>query len=184
MAARSTTLRARRVALGVQSSQLGLGAHLRRRAFCGSVAEKIPPHIRRPPYAQGGVKGALMGLLITAETDLGFGRVRAKTSAEIEAMRYAGRCAREVLDEVGALVSAGVTTAELDAVAMQASVRRNCYPSPLGYRGFPASCCTSVNEVVCHGIPSPRRRLQSGDIVNVDVTIFTADGFHGDCSEA
>ncbi len=96
----------------------------------------------------------------------------------IERMRAAGRIAREVLEETGAAVAVGVTTDELDRVAHEAHVRRGVYPSPLRYRGFPKSVCTSVNEVICHGIPDDRA-LAEGDIVNVDVTVFS-DGVHGD----
>jgi methionyl aminopeptidase len=85
-----------------------------------------------------------------------------------------------VLDAVGASVTPGVTTDDLDAVAHDAYVAEGGYPSPLGYRGFPKSICTSVNEVVAHGIPDDRM-LADGDIVNCDITIFL-DGMHGDCS--
>jgi methionyl aminopeptidase len=100
-------------------------------------------------------------------------------SADVIArMRVAGALAAEVLLEVGAAVAVGVTTDELDAVAHDAYIARGGYPSPLGYRGFPKSVCTSVNEVICHGIPDDRA-LVDGDIVNLDVTIFL-DGVHGD----
>jgi methionyl aminopeptidase len=96
--------------------------------------------------------------------------------------RLRGSCqaARRVLEIVGASVAAGVTTDELDAIAHDAYVDEGGYPSPLGYRGFPKSICTSVNEVVAHGIPDDRP-LHDGDIVNCDITIFLA-GMHGDCS--
>jgi methionyl aminopeptidase len=90
----------------------------------------------------------------------------------------AGHIARDVLADTGAAVAPGVTTDELDRVAHDAHVTRGVYPSPLGYRGFPKSVCTSVNEVICHGIPDDRP-LAEGDIVNVDVTVFV-DGVHGD----
>ena len=80
--------------------------------------------------------------------------------------------------ETGAAVAPGVTTDELDRVAHEAHITRGVYPSPLGYRGFPKSVCTSVNEVICHGIPDDRA-LADGDIVNVDVTVYV-DGVHGD----
>ena len=92
----------------------------------------------------------------------------------------AGAAARRVLDTVAAAVAPGVTTDELDAVCHQAYLDEGGYPSTLGYRGYPKSLCTSVNEVVAHGIPDDRP-LEEGDIVNCDVTIYL-DGMHGDCS--
>src|SRR5512136_3474121 len=94
-------------------------------------------------------------------------------------MRRAGRAAAEVLAEVARAVRPGVTTEELDVIAHEACVARGGYPSPLNYHGFPKAICTSVNEVILHGIPDSRP-LQEGDIVSVDVTIFL-DGVHGDC---
>lgn len=107
--------------------------------------------------------------------------VEVKTPDEIAAMRTAGRLAREVLDAAGRAIEPGMTTDELDRIVHSETLKRRAYPSPLNYHGFPKSCCTSVNEVVCHGIPDDTVLL-TGDIVNVDVTIFHA-GFHGDCSE-
>ena len=93
-------------------------------------------------------------------------------------MRAAGRAAREVLLEVGAAVAAGVTTDTLDQICHDAYIARGGYPSTLDYKGYPKSLCTSVNEVICHGIPDDRA-LEEGDIVNLDVTIYL-DGMHGD----
>ena len=101
-----------------------------------------------------------------------------RTPEEIPKMRLAGQLAAEVLIEVGEVIAPGVTTDELDRVGHEAAIARDSYPSPLNYRGFPKSLCTSVNEVVCHGIPDSRK-LEEGDIVNVDVTVFH-DGVHGD----
>jgi methionyl aminopeptidase len=101
-----------------------------------------------------------------------------KSPEVIERMRRAGRAAAEVLAAVGALVAPGVTTDELDARAHEECIARGGYPSPLNYHFFPKSLCTSVNEVICHGIPDDRA-LVDGDIVNLDVTIFL-DGVHGD----
>jgi len=101
-----------------------------------------------------------------------------KSDDVIARMRVACGLAREVLAETGAAVTPGVTTDELDRVAHDAHVARGVYPSPLGYHGFPKSVCTSVNEVICHGIPDDRP-LADGDIVNVDVTVYV-DGVHGD----
>ena len=103
---------------------------------------------------------------------------RVKSPDVIERMRVAGRAAAEVLELGGAAVAPGVTTDEIDAVVHQAYIDRGGYPSTLNYRGYPKSLCTSVNEVICHGIPDDRA-LRDGDIVNLDVTIFL-DGVHGD----
>ena len=100
--------------------------------------------------------------------------------ADLERLAAAGRAARRVLDHLEAHVRAGATTDHLDAVAHQAYLDEGGFPSTLGYRGFPKSICTSVNEVVAHGIPDDRP-LEDGDIVNCDVTIYL-DGMHGDCS--
>jgi methionyl aminopeptidase len=100
--------------------------------------------------------------------------------AEFEALRHAGHQAALLLRELVARVRPGITTEELDTFAYEECSRRGVYPSPLNYNGYPKSICTSVNEVICHGIPDARRLL-SGDIVNLDVTVF-AGGCHGDCS--
>ena len=100
---------------------------------------------------------------------------------EIERMRRAGRCAAETLRAVGARLRAGVSTADIDRWVREDTAARGARPSQLGYKGFPASVCTSRNEVVCHGVPREDDRLAEGDIVNVDVT-SELDGFHGDTS--
>jgi methionyl aminopeptidase len=96
----------------------------------------------------------------------------------IEAMRVAGRIAARALQAGGAAVAPGVTTDEIDRVVHEFLVDSGAYPSTLGYRGFPKSCCTSLNEVICHGIPDSTV-IRDGDIVNIDVTAFV-DGVHGD----
>ncbi len=103
-----------------------------------------------------------------------------KSAETIAAMRVAGRLAAEVLAVAGAAVAPGVTTDDLDRVAHQAYIDRGMFPSTLNYHGYPKSICTSVNEVICHGIPDDRP-LQDGDIVNIDVTGFIG-GVHGDCN--
>jgi methionyl aminopeptidase len=95
-------------------------------------------------------------------------------------MRAAGRAAAEVLDSLVPHVRAGVTTQEIDEIVYAEMIARGGVPATLGYRGFTGSCCTSINHVVCHGIPG-ERALKDGDIVNIDVTIVL-DGWHGDTS--
>jgi methionyl aminopeptidase len=101
-----------------------------------------------------------------------------KDAGTIERMRHAGRVAAQALQLVGSHVAPGVTTDELDRIGHEFLVDQGAYPSTLGYRGFPKSLCTSVNEVVCHGIPDSRV-VEDGDIVNIDVTAYV-DGVHGD----
>ncbi len=108
--------------------------------------------------------------------------VTIKTPAEIEQMRVAGRLAAEVLELLVPHVKAGVTTEELDAIAHDHIVGvQKAVPANVGYKGFPKTVCTSVNNVICHGIPSPGKVLKDGDIVNIDVTVIK-DGWHGDTS--
>lgn len=97
---------------------------------------------------------------------------------EIARIRTAGRIAAQAVEAVGAAIRPGVTTDELDSIAHEFVVAHGAYPSTLGYRGFPKSCCTSLNEVVCHGIPDDTV-LREGDLINVDITAFK-DGMHGD----
>ena len=104
-----------------------------------------------------------------------------QTAAERDGMRQAGRLAAQVLDMIGAHVQPGVATAELDAICHDyITGSLGAIPAPLNYRGFPKSICTSVNHVVCHGIPG-ERVLKKGDIVNIDITVIK-DGWHGDTS--
>ena len=103
-----------------------------------------------------------------------------RTPDELDAMRRTGTLAAEILLRVGELVRPGVTTEQLDQFVHELTIKGDAYPSPLGYRGFPKSVCTSVNEVICHGIPDSRP-LEDGDIVNIDVTAYR-EGVHGDTS--
>jgi methionyl aminopeptidase len=130
-----------------------------------SPTRVVPPEIPRPPYADTGVPVRIPGPHV-------------RTPDVIERMRVAGRAAAEILQTVGAAVAPGVTTDELDALCHEECIKRGGYPSPLNYGAFPKSLCTSINEVICHGIPDDRA-LIDGDIVNLDVTIFL-DGVHGD----
>jgi methionyl aminopeptidase len=103
------------------------------------------------------------------------------TSEEIERIRAAGKIAAGAIEAVGLAIVPGVTTDELDAIAHDFVTSHGAYPSTLGYRGFPKSCCTSINETICHGIPD-NTVIVEGDIVNIDITAF-ADGMHGDLNK-
>ena len=106
-----------------------------------------------------------------------------KSAAELEQMRRAGRLAAACLKMIGAHVKPGISTGELDRICHDYITQDlGCYPAPLNYKGFPKSICTSVNEVVCHGIPSYSRVLKAKDAVNIDITVRTKEGFHGDTS--
>ena len=106
-----------------------------------------------------------------------------KTPDEIEKIRVAGRLAAEVLEMIEPHVKAGVSTEELNRICHDYIVNeQNAIPAPLNYHGFPKSICTSVNQVICHGIPSESKILKNGDIINVDITVIK-DGYHGDTSK-
>lgn len=105
-----------------------------------------------------------------------------KNAEQIEKMRVAGRLASEVLEMIGPYVKKGVTTEELDQICHEYIVNeQKAIPAPLNYNGFPKSICTSVNHVICHGIPA-NKKLRDGDIINIDITVIK-DGFHGDTSK-
>lgn len=106
--------------------------------------------------------------------------VEIKSVKEIDGIRVAGQMAAETLVLVGEQLRAGMTTDEINAIVHEDTIRRGAYPAPLNYKGFPKSVCTSINEVVCHGIPGSEV-LRNGDIINVDVTTLY-EGFHGDTS--
>jgi methionyl aminopeptidase len=127
----------------------------------------VPDGIQRPSYVD-------TGIVVPAGPQI------VRSADELVALRRACRVAAEVLAETGSHVAAGVTTDELDDIAHRAYLRRGAYPSTLHFHGYRKSICTSVNDVVCHGIPDDRP-LEDGDIVNVDVTAYV-DGFHGDTS--
>jgi len=99
---------------------------------------------------------------------------------EFESMRKAGRLAAEILDYITDFVAVGITTDHLNEICHNKIIENNAYPAPLNYKGFPKSICTSVNHVVCHGIPSDKK-LQDGDILNIDVTVIL-EGWYGDSS--
>lgn len=106
-----------------------------------------------------------------------------KSPDELAKMRVAGQLAAEVLEMIGPHVVPGISTGELDRICHRYIVEeQKAIPAPLNYNGFPKSICTSVNHVVCHGIPNDNKQLKSGDIVNIDITVIK-DGFHGDTSK-
>ncbi|MFD2179265.1 type I methionyl aminopeptidase [Veronia pacifica] len=106
-----------------------------------------------------------------------------KSADEIEKMRVAGRLAAEVLEMIGPYVKPGVTTKELDDICHKHITEvQGAVPAPLNYHGFPKSICTSINHVVCHGIPNEDDVLKDGDVVNIDITVIK-DGYHGDTSK-
>ena len=108
-------------------------------------------------------------------------QVTIKSPEEQQRMRVAGRLAAEVLDMIGEHVRPGMTTGDLDRICHEyITEEQQAIPAPLNYRGFPRSICTSLNQVVCHGIPG-KRRLRDGDMINIDITVIK-DGFHGDTS--
>ena len=130
-----------------------------------SPRRAVPAHIDRPEYMyHSGPEVVTAGDIKGPET--------------IEKIRVAGRIAAQALQVVGEAVRPGITTDELDRIGHEFIISHNAYPSCLGYMGFPKSLCTSINEVICHGIPDDRP-LEDGDIVNVDITAYY-DGVHGD----
>lgn len=110
-------------------------------------------------------------------------KVTIKTADEIAKMRVAGRLAAQTLEMIEPHVQPGITTAELNDICHEYMTKElDCIPAPLNYRGFPKSICTSVNHVICHGIPTDKKKLKDGDIVNLDITVIK-DGYHGDTSK-
>ncbi|XP_024948349.2 methionine aminopeptidase 1A isoform X2 [Citrus sinensis] len=134
----------------------------------------VPAYIELPDWALDGTPK------VEPNSDLQH-VVEIKTPDQIERMRETCRIAREVLDAAARMIRPGVTTDEIDRVVHEATITAGGYPSPLNYHFFPKSCCTSVNEVICHGIPDSRK-LEDGDIVNIDVTVYYK-GVHGDLNE-
>jgi methionyl aminopeptidase len=130
-----------------------------------SPRRPVPPSIVRPEYVDRPAPARFTGSEV-------------KDAETIEAMRVAGRIAANAMAAAAAVIAPGVTTDEIDRVGHEYLLDHGAYPSTLGYRGFPKSLCTSVNEVVCHGIPDSRP-LQDGDIVNIDITAYIG-GVHGD----
>jgi methionyl aminopeptidase len=130
-----------------------------------SPRRPVPAHIEHPEYVDKDAPAPFTGSEV-------------KDAETIERMRVAGRLAAQALQLVGEHVQPGVTTDELDRIGHEFLVDNGAYPSTLGYRNFPKSLCTSVNEVICHGIPDSRV-VEDGDIVNIDITAYIG-GVHGD----
>jgi methionyl aminopeptidase len=134
-----------------------------------ALQKNVPDHIIRPEYAMSG-----------EPHEASSRKPRVYNEEEIVRARYAGRLARKMLDFANSLAMQPdkYTTNDIDALTREEIIKHGAYPSPLNYRGFPKSICTSVNEVVCHGIPDDRL-LKRGDMVSIDISLFI-DGFHGD----
>lgn len=128
----------------------------------------VPKNITRPEY---------VGKKAPAEWTGG----HVKNPEQVEKIRAAGKIAAQAIALAGNSITVGMRTNELDVIVHDFLISNGAYPSTLGYRGFPKSCCTSVNEIICHGIPDDLE-IQDGDIVNIDVTAYL-DGFHGDSNQ-
>ena len=133
-----------------------------------SKALSVPSNIVKPEY---------VGKKAPAEWTGG----HVKSADQIEKIRTAGKLAAQAIKLAGSSIKVGMSTNELDVIVHDFLISNGAYPSTLGYRGFPKSCCTSVNEIICHGIPDDLE-IQDGDIVNIDVTAYL-DGFHGDSNQ-
>ncbi len=116
----------------------------------------------------------------TATNKVSKSGIELHSATDFDGMRHAGRLAAEVLDMITDHVQVGVTTEELDRLCHDFIIKNGAIPAPLNYKGFPKSICTSINHVVCHGIPGPKK-LMDGDILNIDVTVIL-DGWYGDTS--
>ncbi|ENN78234.1 hypothetical protein HUJ04_004394 [Dendroctonus ponderosae] len=134
-----------------------------------SARKTVPEHIAKPSYYKTGQP--LENIL----------HVEVKNEEQIGKMRKSCTLAATILERTGECIKVGQTTDEIDAIVHNLCIKAGAYPSPLNYRNFPKSVCTSVNNVACHGIPDDRP-LEDGDIINVDITVFL-NGYHGDCSK-
>lgn len=172
----------------IQPRALDLSAKRRRAAFEGFTytgplrvapvvmpRRTIPTHIKKTDYYEDGTPKAEERFNRTSTS------FRIFDEKGIQGMRKVCRLGREVLDIAVRAAKTGVTTEEIDRIVHEACIQRDSYPSPLNYYGFPKACCTSVNEVICHGIPDTRP-LQDGDILNIDITLYHG-GYHGDLNE-
>ncbi|CAF9916453.1 MAG: Methionine aminopeptidase 1 [Gomphillus americanus] len=139
-----------------------------------SPKREVPDSIPKPDYAVDGIPRSERKLI-------GRHAISILTKEEQEKMRTVCIYGREILDIAAAAIKPGVTTDYLDQIVHEETIKRNAYPSPLNYVKFPKSFCSSVNEVICHGIPD-QRPLEDGDIVNLDISVYY-DGFHSDLNE-
>ncbi|KAJ3183589.1 Methionine aminopeptidase 1 [Gaertneriomyces sp. JEL0708] len=139
-----------------------------------SQTRTVPDDIQKPDYAKDGKPYSELAIRGSTKIDV-------LTKEEQEKMRIIGRIGREVLNEGRKAIKAGVTTDEIDRIVHEATLARGAYPSPLNYHNYPKSCCISVNEVICHGIPD-QYVIKDGDLVNLDVSCYK-DGFHSDLNE-
>mmetsp|Transcript_22260 Transcript_22260/g.39595 ORF Transcript_22260/g.39595 Transcript_22260/m.39595 type:complete len:384 (-) Transcript_22260:1330-2481(-) len=144
------------------------------RPFPIGPIRKVPDHIRKPDYHSTGYPSKEVS---SRQQKM----IPVYDEKDIRGIREACRIGREILDAAAAAVRPGVTTDEIDRVVHEATIERGAYPATLNYYNYPKSVCTSVNEVICHGIPD-KRELQDGDIVNVDVTAY-CNGYYGDLNE-
>lgn len=133
-----------------------------------SPRRSVPSQIPRPEYVGKPAPARFMGSHI-------------KNAEQIEKIRKAGKIAAQAIELVGQNAKVGVSTDELDEIAHEFLVSQGAYPSTLGYRGYPKSICSSINEVICHGIPDDTKLLD-GDIINIDITAYL-DGYHGDSNQ-
>jgi len=137
----------------------------------------VPDNIKKPDYAIH-PQGIPISEQIDKRTNT---TIRIYNENEINFMKNVCKIGREVLDIASAAIKVGITCDEIDRIVHEATIERGAYPSPLNYHNFPKSVCTSVNEVICHGIPD-LRELQDGDIVNIDISVYK-DGYHADLNE-
>ncbi|CAH1176142.1 unnamed protein product [Phaedon cochleariae] len=138
----------------------------------GNITAKleVPEYIKKPSYFSNG---------IPSEDVPNYPEI--KNAGQIKCMRESCELAANILKNVGEFIEVGKTTDDIDVFVFHQCIKYNAYPSPLNYKNFPKSVCTSVNNVACHGIPDDRP-LEDGDIINIDITIFY-NGYHGDCSK-
>lgn len=145
-----------------------------RPAYPLSARREVPDTVVLPDYA---ADGKPTSEILNDRTT----KIPIYTEDELKIIKQVAEYGREILDAAAALVKPGITTDEIDQVVHDETIKRNSYPSPLNYYNFPKSVCTSVNEVICHGIPD-KRPLKDGDIVNIDISVYF-NGYHADLNE-